>query len=102
MNKKVFLLQIIFLGVSVVVQAQETIEPDDAVTTRHLDDEGQVVQPYGIHDNPFSVLDVADIVYICPVNTGFSRIIKGNKEGTDVSSQGASRGNRQNASSKGS
>jgi hypothetical protein len=36
MNKKVFLLQIIFLGVSVVVQAQETIEPDDAVTTRHL------------------------------------------------------------------
>lgn len=36
MNKKVFLLQIIFLGGSVVVQAQETIEPDDAVTTRHL------------------------------------------------------------------
>ena len=63
-----------------------------------------MVQPYGIHDNPFSVLDVADIVYICPVNTGFSRIIKANKEnkeGTDVSTQGASRGNRQNASSKG-
>ena len=35
MNKKVFLLQIIFLGGSVVVQAQETIEPDDAVTTQH-------------------------------------------------------------------
>ena len=30
----------------------------------NLDDEGQVVQPYGIHDNPYSVLDVADIVYI--------------------------------------
>ena len=71
----------------------------------NLDDEGQVVQPYGVHDNPYSVLDVADIVYICPVNTGFSRAIKvnkENKEGADPTSQGASRGNRQNVSSKSS
>jgi len=41
----------------------------------NIDDEGYPVQPYGIHDNPYSILDVADIVYINPVNTGFSRII---------------------------
>lgn len=39
----------------------------------NLDPEGFPVQPYGVSDNPHSVLDVADIVYIDPVNTGFSR-----------------------------
>ncbi len=38
-----------------------------------IDDEGYPVQPYGITENPNSILDVADIVYIEPVNTGFSR-----------------------------
>ncbi|HRO46382.1 carboxypeptidase [Agriterribacter sp.] len=38
-----------------------------------IDDEGYPVQPYGIKDNPYSILDVADIVYVDPVNTGFSR-----------------------------
>ncbi|HZH70233.1 MAG TPA: carboxypeptidase, partial [Flavobacteriaceae bacterium] len=37
-----------------------------------IDDEGFPVQPYGIKDNPHSILDVADIVFINPVNTGFS------------------------------
>ncbi len=41
----------------------------------NIDSEGFPVQPYGIHDNPHSVLDVADIVYVDPVNTGFSRIL---------------------------
>lgn len=60
----------------------------------NLDAEGQVVQPYGVHSNPYSILDVADIVYICPVNTGFSRIIKNKdkKESAESASQGASRG----------
>jgi len=41
-----------------------------------LDDEGYPVQPYGeMRDNPYSILDVADIVYVNPVNTGYSRII---------------------------
>jgi carboxypeptidase C (cathepsin A) len=40
-----------------------------------IDSEGYPVQPYGIVDNPHSILDVADIVYVDPVNTGFSRII---------------------------
>ncbi len=40
-----------------------------------IDDEGFPVQPYGVQDNPHSILDVADIVYVDPVNTGFSRII---------------------------
>jgi carboxypeptidase C (cathepsin A) len=40
-----------------------------------IDDEGYPIQPYGFEDNPESLLDVADIVYIDPVNTGFSRIL---------------------------
>ncbi len=40
-----------------------------------IDDEGYPVQPYGIRSNPYSILDVADIVYVNPVNTGYSRIL---------------------------
>ncbi|MGY3053174.1 carboxypeptidase C (cathepsin A) [Pedobacter sp. UYEF25] len=41
----------------------------------NIDDEGYPVQPYGYSDNPYSILDVADIVYIDPVNTGYSRAV---------------------------
>src|SRR5690606_31890918 len=41
----------------------------------NIDEEGYPVQPYGIKDNPHSILDIADIVYINPVNTGYSRIL---------------------------
>ena len=40
-----------------------------------IDEEGYPVQPYGFEDNPNSIIDAADIVYIDPVNTGFSRIL---------------------------
>ncbi len=40
-----------------------------------IDDEGFPIQPYGVEDNPHSVLDVTDIVFVNPVNVGFSRII---------------------------
>ncbi|MEH6681081.1 MAG: carboxypeptidase [Sediminicola sp.] len=40
-----------------------------------VDDEGYPVQPYGVEANPHSILDVADIVYVEPVNTGFSRAV---------------------------
>ena len=40
-----------------------------------IDDEGYPVQPYGFKENPHSVLDVCDIVYVNPVNTGYSRTI---------------------------
>lgn len=40
-----------------------------------IDDEGFPVQPYGIKENPHSILDVADIVFVNPVNTGYSRIL---------------------------
>ena len=40
-----------------------------------IDNEGYPVQPYGFKSNPYSILDVADIVFINPVNTGYSRII---------------------------
>ncbi|MFO7262490.1 MAG: carboxypeptidase [bacterium] len=42
-----------------------------------VDEEGFPIQPYGIRENPHSILDVADIVYVDPVNTGFSRIVGG-------------------------
>jgi carboxypeptidase C (cathepsin A) len=41
----------------------------------NIDAEGNPIQPYGVSENPHSILDVADIVYIDPVNTGFSRIL---------------------------
>ncbi|WP_246496161.1 S10 family peptidase [Chitinophaga varians] len=42
----------------------------------NIDDEGYPIQPYGIRENPQSILDIADIVYIDPANTGYSRINK--------------------------
>ena len=44
-----------------------------------IDDEGFPVQPYGMKNNPSSILDVADIVYVNPVNTGYSRMIADSK-----------------------
>lgn len=46
----------------------------------NVDDEGYPLQPYGVKTNPYSILDVADIVFVNPVNTGYSRVLK-NKEG---------------------
>ncbi|MGH7477835.1 MAG: S10 family peptidase [Longimicrobiales bacterium] len=40
----------------------------------NIDPEGFPTQPYGVQQNNHSILDVADIVYVDPVNTGFSRI----------------------------
>jgi carboxypeptidase C (cathepsin A) len=40
-----------------------------------IDPEGFPVQPYGVRENPHSILDVADIVFVDPVSTGFSRIV---------------------------
>ncbi len=40
-----------------------------------IDDEGFPIQPYGIRKNPHSIIDVADIVFVNPVNTGYSRIV---------------------------
>lgn len=41
----------------------------------NIDDEGYPVQPYGVQTNPYSILDVADIVFINPVNTAYSRVL---------------------------
>jgi carboxypeptidase C (cathepsin A) len=48
----------------------------------NIDDEGYPVQPYGYKDNSSSILDVADIVYIDPVNTGYSRATSKDVPGT--------------------
>jgi len=47
-----------------------------------VDDEGYPTQPYGYKSNPYSILDVADIVFVNPVNVGYSRIVEyeGKKE----------------------
>lgn len=47
----------------------------------NVDDEGYPIQPYGVRENTQSILDVADIVYVDPVNTGYSRIV-GNVPGS--------------------
>lgn len=47
-----------------------------------IDDEGYPVQPYGVKQNPYSILDVTDIVYVNPANTGYSRTIP--ESGKDV------------------
>lgn len=43
----------------------------------NIDDEGYPLQPYGFKSNPNSIIDVADIVFVNPVNTGYSRMIPG-------------------------
>ncbi|MGJ3233498.1 S10 family peptidase [Marivirga sp.] len=48
----------------------------------NIDEEGYPVQPYGFKENPYSVLDVADIVFVNPANTGYSRTIP--ESGKDV------------------
>ncbi|TYP98238.1 carboxypeptidase C (cathepsin A) [Tenacibaculum adriaticum] len=48
-----------------------------------IDDEGNPIQPYGIKDNDYSVLDMADIVFINPVNTGYSRPVVKKDEKVD-------------------
>lgn len=40
-----------------------------------IDDEGYPVMPYGMADNPNSILDATDIVYVNPVNVGYSRMV---------------------------
>jgi carboxypeptidase C (cathepsin A) len=45
----------------------------------NIDDEGYPIQPYGTKENPYSILDVADIVFVNPVNTAYSRAMS--KEG---------------------
>jgi carboxypeptidase C (cathepsin A) len=45
------------------------------------DEEGFALRPpVGLEDNPHSILDVADIVYIDPIATGFSRMVEGEDE----------------------
>ena len=46
----------------------------------NIDDEGYPLQPYGFKSNPYSILDEADIVFVNPVNTAYSRMVP-NSEG---------------------
>ncbi len=42
-----------------------------------IDDEGFPIQPYGVEENPHTILDVTDIVYVDPVATGWARALEG-------------------------
>ena len=60
----------------------------------NIDEEGYPRQPYGVHENPSSILDIADIVFVNPVNTGYSRPIRddsGEKGKNSASSREAER-----------
>ena len=41
-----------------------------------IDEEGYPTQPYGYKNNPNSILDITDIVFVNPVNTAYSRILE--------------------------
>lgn len=43
----------------------------------NIDDEGNPVRPFGVRENPYSILDVTDIVFVDPVNVGLSRMVEG-------------------------
>ena len=43
------------------------------------DDASQTAPPYAMQANPYSLLDLTDLVFIDPVSTGFSRPAKGEK-----------------------
>ena len=45
----------------------------------NVDSEGYPVQPYGFKNNPNSILDKADIVFVNPVNTAYSRMLPNNE-----------------------
>lgn len=45
----------------------------------NIDDEGNPVRPFTIRDNPHSILDVTDIVFVDPINVGLSRAVEGTR-----------------------
>jgi carboxypeptidase C (cathepsin A) len=45
------------------------------------DDASAVPPPYGLQSNPYSILDMTDLVFIDPVSTGFSRPVEGEDKG---------------------
>src|SRR5687767_2324351 len=45
------------------------------------DDASAVPPPYGLVSNPYSLLDLTDLVFIDPVSTGFSRPVEGEDKG---------------------
>lgn len=46
-----------------------------------MDEDGNApTPPYALRDNPHSLIDVSDFVFIDPVSTGYSRAVEGNAE----------------------
>ena len=43
----------------------------------NIDEEGFPVRPFGVRENPHSIIDVTDIVFVDPVNVGLSRMVEG-------------------------
>lgn len=43
----------------------------------NIDDEGYPIRPFGVRENPHSIIDVTDIVFVDPVNVGLARMVEG-------------------------
>ena len=43
----------------------------------NIDDEGNPIRPFGVRENPHSIIDATDIVFVDPVNVGLSRMVEG-------------------------
>jgi carboxypeptidase C (cathepsin A) len=43
----------------------------------NIDDEGNPIRPFGVRENPYSIIDDTDIVFVDPVNVGLSRMVEG-------------------------
>lgn len=43
----------------------------------NIDEEGNPIRPFGVRENPYSILDVTDIAFVDPVNVGLSRMVEG-------------------------
>lgn len=47
--------------------------------------------PYALQDNPYTVLDIADLVFIDPAETGFTRVLPGGKRADFYTAYGDAR-----------
>lgn len=50
-----------------------------------------VPKPYALQDNPYTVLDVADLVFVDPAETGFTRVLPGGKRADFYNAYGDAR-----------
>ena len=68
-------------GKSVVGQASMGPSWIQRESSKYTASSSAVPPPYGLSANPYSLLDITDLVFIDPVSTGFSRPTEGEEKG---------------------